>query len=123
LSSRNEGKSRDLKWGLFSFHGSFSKKAVQMFERNIGWLKIEVRYFFFLSTVNLMLTLKLPSEEICFGKNRFIFSLERQSCDRRDKNEIDSKIDSNVGPGVTVPEADEISMMMIAFIVSFEKIM
>ena len=41
LCSRDEGKSWDFKWGLY-FRVSCSKRAVQMFVRNIGWVKIEV---------------------------------------------------------------------------------
>jgi len=40
-AQRNEGNSRDLSVGL-AFQDSFSKIAVLIFERNIGWLKIEV---------------------------------------------------------------------------------
>jgi len=79
-AQRNEKKSRES--GAFTFHGSLSKRAVQIFERNIAWLKIEVGDFWIHSTVQVKLTF-----EILFGnsfrKNRLIFGLEKQSGDWR----------------------------------------
>ena len=53
--------------GNFTFHGSFLKRAVQKFERNFIWLKIEVENLSIISTVNL--NFRFPARKFASGKS------------------------------------------------------
>ena len=68
LSSKKWEKCWDL-YGSFAFRGSFSKRAVQMFERNISWLKIKVEDLWIHSTIQMWLTLKFSWRKFASEKS------------------------------------------------------